>query len=63
MHSSEAAVFSHQSALLYTGGRDTPILGHPRDVRPEWVSFRGQNSADGCKFPPNYLPMGHDFNT
>ena len=25
----------------------TPILGHIRDVRPEWVSFPGQKSADG----------------
>ena len=28
----------------------TPILGHIRDVRPEWVSFPGQKPADGCKF-------------
>ena len=29
------------------GGRGTPILGHIRDVRPEWVSFSGQKPADG----------------
>ena len=31
-------------------GGGTPILGHIRDVRPEWVSFPGQKPADGCKF-------------
>ena len=25
----------------------THILGHIRDVRPEWVSFPGRKSADG----------------
>ena len=26
----------------------TPILGHIRDVLPEWVSFPGRKPADGC---------------
>ena len=39
----------------------TPILGHIRDVRPEWVSFPGQNPADGCKFLTKSLRMGHNF--
>ena len=28
----------------------TPILGHTMDVRPEWVSFRGQNLQMGVNF-------------
>ena len=28
-------------------GGGTPILGHIRDVRPEWVSFPGRKPADG----------------
>ena len=39
----------------------TPILGHIRDVRPEWVSFPGQKPADGCKFLTKNLRMGHNF--
>ena len=46
-----------------TGGGGTPVLGYTRDVRPEWVSFRGQKSADGCKFPPKNQRMGHNFDT
>ena len=29
------------------------MLGHTRDVQPEWVSFRGQKYVDGCKFWSN----------
>ena len=39
----------------------TPILGHIRDVRPEWMSFPGQKPADGCKFLTRKLWMGHNF--
>ena len=39
----------------------TPILGHIRDVRPEWVSFPGRKSADGCKLLTKNLRMGHNF--
>ena len=39
----------------------TPILGHIRDVRPEWVTFPGQKPADGCKFFTKNLQMGHNF--
>ena len=39
----------------------TPILGHIRDVRPEWVSFPGRKPADGCKFFTKNLRMGHNF--
>ena len=39
----------------------TPILGHIRDVRPEWVSFAGRKPADGCKFLIKNLRMGHNF--
>ena len=50
------------------GGRggeegDTPMLGHIRIVRPKWVSFPGQNPADGCKFLTKILQMGHNFDT
>ena len=43
------------------GGGGTPILGHIRDVRPEWVSFPGRKPADGCKFLTKNLRMGHNF--
>ena len=43
------------------GGGRTPIFGHIRDVRPEWVSFPGRKPADGCKFFTKNLPMGHNF--
>ena len=43
------------------GGGGTPILGHIRDVRPEWVSFPGRKPADGCKFFTKNLRMGHNF--
>ena len=39
----------------------TPILGHIRDVRPEWVSFPGRKPADRCKFFTKNLRMGHNF--
>ena len=42
-------------------GGGTPILGHIRNVRPEWVGFPGQKPADGCKFLTKNLPMGHNF--
>ena len=44
---------------FFRGG--TPILGHIRDVRPEWVTFPGQKPADGCKFLTKNLRMGHNF--
>ena len=37
------------------------ILGHIRDVRPEWVSFPGRKPADGCKFFTKNLRMSHNF--
>ena len=43
------------------GGGGTPILGHIRDVRPEWVSFPGRKPADGCKFLTKSLRTGHNF--
>ena len=39
----------------------TPILGHIRDVPPEWVSFPGRKPEDGCKFLTKNLRMGHNF--
>ena len=39
----------------------TPILGHIRDVQPEWVSFPGRKPADGCKCLTKNLRMGHNF--
>ena len=45
----------------FPGGGGTPILGHIRDVRPEWVSFPGRKPADGCKFLTKNLRMGHNF--
>ena len=47
------------SLLICPGG--TPILGHIRDVRPEWVSFSGRKPADGCKVLTKNLRMGHKF--
>ena len=46
---------------LRSRGGGTPILGHIRDVRPEWVSFPGRKPADGCKFLTKNLRMGHNF--
>ena len=43
------------------GGGGTPILGHIRDVRPEWVSFPGRKPADGCKFFTKNLWTGLNF--
>ena len=48
-------------AALGPGGRGTPILGHIRDVRPEWVSFPGRKPADGCTLLTENLRMGHNF--
>ena len=45
--------------ITETGG--IPILGHIRDVRPEWVSFPCRKPADGCKFLTKNLRMGHNF--
>ena len=39
----------------------TPILGHIRDMWPEWVSFSGRKPADVCKFFTKNLRMGHSF--
>ena len=39
----------------------TPVLGHIRDVRPEWVSFPGQKPACGSKFLTKNLRIGHNF--
>ena len=48
-------------SLTLSGPGGTPILGHIRDVRPEWVSFPGRKPADGCKFLTINLRMGHNF--
>ena len=48
------------SVNIYSRG-GTPILGHTRDVRPEWVRFPGRKPADGCKFLTKNLLMGHNF--
>ena len=42
-------------------GGGTSILGHIRDVRPEWISFPARKPADGCKFLTKNLRMGHNF--
>ena len=39
----------------------TPILGHIRDVRPEWETFPGRKPADGYNFLTKNLRMGHNF--
>ena len=59
---------NQESDILYQERNDgdntrggTPILGHIRDVRPEWVSFPGRKPADGCKFLTRNLRMGHNF--
>ena len=46
---------------FHLGPGGTPILGHIRDVRPEWVSFPGRKPADGCKFLTKNLRMGLNF--
>ena len=43
------------------GGGGSPILGHIKDVRPEWMTFPGQKPADGCKFLTRNLRMGRNF--
>ena len=50
-----------QYIVLHARGGGTPILGHIRDVRPEWVTFPGRKPADGCKFLTKNLRMGHNF--
>ena len=55
---SVAAKFCFTTSQL---GRGTPILGHIRDVRPEWVSFSSQKPADGYRFLTINLRMGHNF--
>ena len=52
---------NEDSAYQYQGPGGTPILGHVRDVRPEWVSFPGRKPADGCKFLIKNLQMEHNF--
>ena len=47
--------------ILHGGGGGTPILGHIRNVRPEWVSFPGRNPEDGCKCLTKNLQIGHKF--
>ena len=42
-------------------GGGTSILGHTRDVRPEWVSFPGRKPEDGCKFFTKSVRMYHNF--
>ena len=49
-----------QSLLNFPPG-GALILGHIRDVRPEWVRFPGRKPADGCKFLTKSLRMGHNF--
>ena len=46
-----------KASFLYAGSYTpppglggTPILGHIRVVRPEWVSFPGQKPADSANF-------------
>ena len=39
----------------------TLILGHIRDVRPEWVSFPCRKPADWCQFLTKNLRMSHNF--
>ena len=56
-----SSLISSTHNLSPPGG--TPILGHIRDVRPEWVSFPGRKPADGCKFLTKNLRMGHNFDT
>ena len=48
--------------LLHPGRGVLPyILGHIRDVRPEWVTFPGRKLADGCTFFTKNLRIGHNF--
>ena len=67
MHGRSTQIFYLTNATVYSelqripGGGGTPILGHIRDVRPEWVSFLGRKPADGCKVLTKNLRMGHNF--
>ena len=54
------ALLKVERIVLDTRG-GTLILGHTRDVRPEWVTFPGRKPADGCKFLTKNLRMGHNF--
>ena len=47
--SAVAAMLQYSSKRVDPPG-GTPILGHTREVRPEWVSFRDPKPADGYKF-------------
>ena len=58
LHNSQALLNLRRG---YSWGEGTPILGHVRDVRPEWVSFPGRKPAGGCKFLTKSLRMGHNF--
>ena len=52
-----------ESLSIRPGGGVTLILGHIREVRPEWVIFEAQKPVNGCKFLPKNLRIGHYFNT
>ena len=56
---STKGVTHYKIVASHPGG--TPMLGHIRDVRPEWVIFPGRKPADGCKFLTKNLRMGHNF--
>ena len=58
-----SAVFLRESVCQTStrGGGGTPVLGHIRDVRPEWASLPGRKPADGCKILTKNLRMGHNF--
>ena len=47
--------------LVLARGGCTSIMGHIRDVRPEWMNFPGQKPADECKFLTKNLRMGPNF--
>ena len=54
-------LFKYYSKSRFLTRGDTPILGHIRDVRPEWVTFPSRKPVDGCKFLIKNLWMGHNF--
>ena len=60
MKNAQKGVFKGDSSARHAPG-GTPILGHIRDVRPEWVSFPGRKPADRCTFFTKNLRMGHNF--
>ena len=53
-------VFFYSEQLSPPPREGTPILGHIRDVRPEWVNFPGRKPSDGCKFLTKKLRMGYN---